>query len=277
MLPNFLVIGGMKCGTTSLDHYLKAHPQISMPEKEVDFFSRNFDFGLDWYESLFEKKNDRIKVFGETSVSYTKYPLHKGVPERISSSFPNVKLIYVVRDPIQRIISHYMHNVYADAEDRSLENILKDEGHESLYVYFSLYYLQIEKYLEYFSENQFMIICSEDLRENNKRKTILKEIFRFLDVDATVQSTKFNEVKYETTKKGKKKGIAKWVSTLPFYETFVDISPTFLRAFYIRLFTEKLKPPILSDSLRDKLVNIIAPDTEKLRRFTGDDFASWSL
>ncbi len=277
MLPDFLVIGGMKCGTTSLDYYLKAHPEIAMPSKEVDFFSRNYHLGLGWYESLFKKKNEETKTYGEISVSYAKYPYHDGVPKRIYSVLPDVKLIYVVRDPIDRIISHYMHMVYADAEERALERVFEEEGIENLYVYYSLYYLQIEKYLEYFDEDQFLILCSDDLWELNERIITLNKIFKFLNVDVGIESSKFYEAKQQRTKKGKKNILARFMATMPFYKKIVDISPRSIRDFYIKVFTQKLDPPIVRDRLKNQLIDVLKPDTEKLREFSGYMFESWCL
>ena len=87
-LPNFLVIGAMKAGTTSLYHYLRDHPQVFMPDtKEVNFFNplRNWRHGVSWYEEQFRAAPAEALAVGEASTSYTKYPWVKDVPERITS------------------------------------------------------------------------------------------------------------------------------------------------------------------------------------------------
>src|SRR3954463_6324498 len=86
MLPNFLIIGAMKGGTTSLYHYLRPHPEVFMPvTKELHFFvaEKNLLLGPGWYERRFRGAGDAIAV-GEASTDYTKYPLYQGVPERIA-------------------------------------------------------------------------------------------------------------------------------------------------------------------------------------------------
>jgi len=108
-LPNLIIIGAMKCATTSLHYYLNLHPQISMSEeKELDFFihKNNWHKGIEWYKTNF---TGNASVYGESSPNYTKYPFFNGVPERMHAVVPDAKLIYVVRDPIERIISHYIH------------------------------------------------------------------------------------------------------------------------------------------------------------------------
>src|SRR5215211_9390855 len=107
-LPNFLVIGAMKAGTTSLYHYLRHHPQVFMPEiKELNFFNplRNWRRGVEWYEEQFEGIPDSVVAIGEASTSYTKFPWIREVPARITSVLGEIRLIYVVRDPIERMQS----------------------------------------------------------------------------------------------------------------------------------------------------------------------------
>ncbi len=109
-LPNLIVIGSQKCGTSGLHYYLGLHPEISMSTpKELDFFiaERNYPLGLDWYRSQFDPQ---AKVRGESSPNYTAYPQHVGVPERMHSIVPEARLLYMVRDPIDRIAAHWVHN-----------------------------------------------------------------------------------------------------------------------------------------------------------------------
>jgi len=106
VLPNLLVIGAAKCGTTALHRYLGLHPDIFMSKsKELGFFcsSENWDERLRWYESQF----GAARVRGESSPSYTNCPRNKGVPERMASLVPDARLIYLVRDPVDRVISQY--------------------------------------------------------------------------------------------------------------------------------------------------------------------------
>lgn len=278
MFPDFLVIGGMKCGSTSLDHYLKAHPQLFLPAKEIDFFSRHFDRGLSWYESLFSECASTGKVLGETSVSYTKYPLLKGVPERINATLAReTKFIYVVRDPIDRILSHYMHSIYSDGENRPLERVFNEDGFDNLYVQFSLYYKQLELYLRFFNIEQFLIISSDDLRDTKCRLATLKSIFRFLGVDEEVDSSQFFEVKYQTSKKGKKTSLARLISLMPFYDFCKNNSPRVIRDLYIKLLTKTLPPPSISKKFQDRLIERIQPDTDALRKITQMTFPSWKV
>src|SRR3954447_530769 len=102
MLPNFVIIGTMKGGTTSLYHYLRHHPQVFMTEtKELHYFvaDKNLSRGLDWYERNFAGAGDAVAV-GEASPDYTKYPIHADVPKRMADVMPWARLVYVIRNPV---------------------------------------------------------------------------------------------------------------------------------------------------------------------------------
>ncbi|MBW1859762.1 MAG: sulfotransferase domain-containing protein, partial [Deltaproteobacteria bacterium] len=117
-------IGALKCGTTSLHYYLGLHPEISMSrEKELYFFVKecNWNKGIDWYRSNFSGES---KIHGESTPIYTAYPVYVGVAERMHGVVPGTKLIYVVRDPIDRLVSHYVHACEMGREDRGIEGAL---------------------------------------------------------------------------------------------------------------------------------------------------------
>jgi hypothetical protein len=106
-LPEFMIIGAAKAGTTALNEYLSQHPQIFMcPLKEPQFFSTDviYERGLAWYEGLFADAKSG-QICGEASTSYTFFPSTPLTPQRIHQAIPNVKLIYLIREPVSRIQS----------------------------------------------------------------------------------------------------------------------------------------------------------------------------
>jgi hypothetical protein len=179
MLPNFIVIGAAKAGSTSLWQYLRGHPQIYMAEeKEPEFFleSGNWARGRHWYESRFEHAGDAIAV-GEASVRYTTHPFRPGAAERIAAVLPDVKLIYLVRDPVARMVSQWLHNVRRYAERDPLFAALRAPR----YLLTSSYAYQAERFLRHFPQDRLLIVQTERLRA--EQAATLDRIFEFLGVE----------------------------------------------------------------------------------------------
>ena len=173
-LPNLIIIGAMKCGTSSMHNYLDAHPEISMSrQKELNFFSfdRHWERGEDWYGRLF---SSTAAIRGESSPSYSKFPKVPHVPGRIKTLIPSARLIYLVRDPVARIVSHYMHLRDDGKEKRSLNEMLTEfEGNH--YVECSRYHMQLQQYLDHFSQSQILVVSAEEMKEN--RQETLRRYF----------------------------------------------------------------------------------------------------
>ncbi len=164
-LPDFLLIGAMKCGTTSLYHYLRDHPQIFMPSiKAPEFFAEegNWGRGIGWYRRQFEGAAPGVVAIGEASNVYTKYPRYRGVPARIADHIPYARLVYVVRDPIDRIRSHYQTRLTEGTERAPIGRAVRENP---IYLDYSRYAMQLDRYLDHFPREQLLVITAEDLRE----------------------------------------------------------------------------------------------------------------
>jgi len=166
--PNLFIIGAMKSGTTSLHNYLNAHPDIAMSEeKEPGYFVDELSLrrGEKWYCNLFENAQD-YRYRGESSTHYTKLPLYRGVPERIFRFNPDAKLIYIMRDPFERVVSHYWHalrDIHHGGETRSLLKAVKEQPD---YLAFSNYAAQLTPYLERFGQAAIYTLTFESLRQD---------------------------------------------------------------------------------------------------------------
>lgn len=196
-LPDFLVIGSMKSGTTTLYEYLTSHPRVFMcTPKEPRFFSldERFARGIQWYSSLFDDANSD-QLVGEASTCYSRWPFHPHVAERLHRHVPNAKFIYVMRDPVKRAYSHYRHRMeerVASGLDvlsfsRAIE--LDPEITET-----GLYARQIGKYLERFSTSQFHFVLFEEMTSDPRAS--LGALFQFLGLnytDSGRRAMQFNE------------------------------------------------------------------------------------
>lgn len=280
-LPNFLVIGAMKSGTTSLYHYLRHHPQVFMPDtKEVNFFNpmRNWRRGVEWYEQQFEGAEGDAVAVGEASTSYTKFPWVRGVPARIASTLDDVRLVYVVRDPIERMRSHYLHNLAIGQEWRSIEDAFHKEP---MYANISRYALQIDQYVPYVPRDKLLVVQSEDLQ--NERVATLGRVFRFLGVDEGWTPPAIDREFYRSSDRRMNPSLRRRIRRIPQVRRMAMYAPGAVKRLKHTL-TEGLPTAELdvdrasvSEDLRQALQDILREDVARLRQYLGDDFHGWGV
>lgn len=198
-LVDFIIIGAMKSGTTSLSYHLSQHPEIFFSrDKEPGYFNKNENWqkGIETYHKLFEGAKEG-QLMGEASTMYTMAPEYLDTHKRLHDYNPHLKLIYIMRDPIERIISNYAHNYVRKRVKTDLETeVLQNES----YVTRSLYYYQIKPYLETFDKDQIMLICFEEYTDNPK--SFLQDICNFLSIDSSFyEGYKNIEVKNSSSKR----------------------------------------------------------------------------
>jgi hypothetical protein len=276
-LPNLIVIGGLKCGTTSLHHYLSLHPEISMSRpKELNFFvaELNWDLGRDWYASHFDRA---APVRGESSPHYTNLPRFAGVAERMRALLEDARILYMVRDPIDRMLSQYVHNVGGGYESRALDEALGDP--ESSYVNRSRYAMQVEPYLREFGSDKVTIVSREELRDD--RATTMRRMFELLAVDPSFSSDEF-EREWETGSARAKPGGFRLMDRavrLPGLRAFdrnFDRLPESLRWRVERLVHDPdagaAPKPVLPDDLRERLIELLRADVERLESIAAREF-----
>jgi hypothetical protein len=178
--PNLFIIGAMKSGTTSLHEYLDTHPQIAMSEvKEPGYFVEELGLpkGEKWYLSQWEP-GARYRYRGESSTHYTKLPIFQGVPERLFRFNPEARLIYIMRNPFDRVVSHYWHAVRDLFHGGELRPLLKAVQEDPGYLAFSDYAMQLEPYFERFGRDAVLTLTFEALIEDPQRE--IDRIYRWL-------------------------------------------------------------------------------------------------
>ncbi|MDQ2943377.1 MAG: sulfotransferase domain-containing protein [Candidatus Dormibacteraeota bacterium] len=274
-LPNFLVIGAMKCGTTSLHYYLDQHPDITMSRvKEINFFLEgqgHWGKGVQWYESHFDGS---AKIRGESSTSYTKYPQRSGVPARMRSVLPEAKLIYILRDPIERTVSHYLHAYHRSREKRSLADALGSLS-DNPYVDPSRYDMQLERYLEHYPLSQILILTTEDLRQT-PQVTLGRAIeFLGLTPHRFEALTKANV----SERRGRNNPLSRLLETYRakrIARSFPQPAVELVKFVNARL-SQKIERPVLDADTRHELTEFLRDDVTRLRSLTGMAFEKWSL
>ena len=176
--PDFIIMGAMKSATSTLHTQLELQPGLFMSTpKEPNFFSDDEQYarGVDWYSSLFEKAGSNT-LCGESSTHYTKLPDYPLTVERMAKHLTRVKLIYVMRHPIDRLVSHYMH--------QWSQNIIKCDINEAIDRYeeltaYSNYAMQLKPYIEQFGGANILPLFNEAIRQDPQ--THLENIANFID------------------------------------------------------------------------------------------------
>ena len=271
MLPNLIIIGAMKCGTSSLHLYLGRVPGIFMAEqKELDFFKTKEDFrkGIDWYESKFP---DTYQIRGEASPNYTKRHIFPGVAERIASIISDVKLIYIVRNSIKRAVSHYRHNLAHGREKRPINDALSITDKNN-YLLSGLYYFQMCPFLDHFSQNQILILAAEDL--NYKRLETVNSVLEFLKVSKATSETMFSDRAHETKNKVQYTSVGRLIRDIIPNESLRKYVP-FRHTLKRLLLTRPLPEENLDQALEEKLFDFYQEDINKLEQLTGRSFSFW--
>lgn len=200
-IPNFIVIGVKRCGTTTLYEQLSEHPCIEKSAHDnLGFFNNNFELGMNWYKSHFvtnfrkkeiERKYGKFATYDVTS----SYIQKKKTAENIFKTLPNVKLILILRNPTDRAYSEYNQNIIDENESRDFRKLIKQEineieNMENENLEFSsnkinlvkkgIYEKQISPWLEIFPRKQILIISTEEFGE--KTTETYDKIFRFLEL-----------------------------------------------------------------------------------------------
>ena len=281
-LPNLFLVGAMKSATTSLHNYLDMHPEIFMakaPWKEPNYFIKemNYNKGLDWYLSLFESATTE-KYLGESSTGYTKAPSYKGIPERIHALCPNSKIIYIMRDPIERAISQYWWEVQYAAEGRKMPVAIKnstwilDTGN---------YAMQLRPYVELFGAENVYTLTTEALIASPEEA--LKKIFAWLNIslDHTfVKEFKIYNPSGEKVTRLIGSGLLSYLKETKFWLWFKHLLPVETRLAVLDFIRRNLSKPVeKNDEYREETIAFLRPimqqQVQELSELVGKDFPEW--
>jgi hypothetical protein len=273
--PTFLVIGAMKCGTTSLYDLLAEHPEIGMSAiKEPAFFCSE-DFyarGWPWYESLFAHADGR-KAIGEASTSYTKKYSYPGAAERIARRLPDVRLIYVVRHPLERIESQWMHGVHAGWHPASFSRALEDPA----LVDPSRYWSQIEAYRQFFPDERILVLFFDDFKVDPR--AFMARVYAFLGVDASFRPRGVAEPRNVSAAIESERPLLNVMRQAPLVRRLASVAPARWRdGIKRRIFTRRItQRPEWPAAQRRKVLWEIADDVRTFLKFYGRPTDFWDL
>ncbi len=273
-LPNLVVIGAQKCGTSGLHYQLGLHPEIWMSRpKELNFFieERSWSRGEGWYRAYFDA---RARVRGESSPNYTAYPQHLGVPERMHSVIPDAKLIYVVRDPLERIAAHWVHNYAKRREKGDLRATLTHAN--TSYVVRSQYHMQLQQFLGHYPLEQTLVIEQEELR--TAPEATLRRVFEFVGVDPGFSHPHVGKQRHQTSRKTRASRLAVRLERLAGTRGGRVLPKNVWLAIDERLARRRpIERPDVRLALGPDVLQVLREDGERLRELTGRSFESWSI
>jgi hypothetical protein len=277
-LPTFLVIGAMKAGTTSLWRDLRAHPQVFMPDvKEIHFFSNpdRYERGFDWYRAHFADAGDTVAV-GEASTNYTKHPRRPDAAARVAAAIPDVRLVYAVRDPIERIRSHYLHVAHGHGERRPLSVAVWEDPE---YLDVSRYRTQIDRYLEHFDRSQLLVITAEALARD--RRATLGRVLAFVGVDPSAAPRPRGDAQVNrSAEKRLDTAVSSTARRMPGYRLARHLVPRRIRRVVGRVTKRPVTTAVdvtVPDDLRRALERELHDEVAGLRPFLGPSFDGWGI
>lgn len=182
----------MKSGTSTLSYHLSQHPDIFMADHEIHFFNneKHYSKGLDWYANEFSGYQNQ-SIIGEKTPNYC---LKKEYAENIAKIIPSAKLIWILRNPIDRAYSDYWHAYKKGRENRAFKEVIEEEmkyielGKLEGYLYRSLYFMHVEYFLHFFPKKQmFFTTFEEYTKDFNSTQKILRDIFVFLGINPDIE------------------------------------------------------------------------------------------
>ena len=275
--PNLFIIGAMKAGTTSLHSYLDSHPQIFMCKpKEPKYFSResNLAKGDEWYQELFANNGGAL-IIGESSTDYSKAPDINGVPQRIAKFNPEARFIYIMRDPIERTISHYWLSVRSQGERRDMLTAIQQDPH---YMNVSHYVMQLALYFDIFGRDKVACLTLEKMRENTAE--ILRHLFVWLGVDSSFNPETTEKKKNVTPRyirKDKGFTLLHIISRSRYWKAIRSSIPQSLRLIGSRFMKEEFdRAAITTDSVVKFLRPIQLEQTQALSEMLDTQFPEWT-
>lgn len=288
--PNFFVIGAERCGTTSVYNYLKAHPDVFMPEvKEPRYFSEN-SFTHPYYESrrqsrvkdeqqylaLFESANGESAV-GEASPTYLYHP---ETPSRIQAVAPQARFVAMFRHPVDRAYSHYMLRVGMGTEPLTFEQAVEEErphldsvwDGERHYLRLGFYARGLERWLAVFDRDRFCTYLNEDL--NRDARAVVSDMYAFLGVDPAFEPPV--EARFQMTGVPRFPLLEPLRRSKPLRRALKAVLPArSAAAVKTKVNRQMLHKPEIAPALRADLVALFRDDVLRLQDLTGHDLSSW--
>lgn len=277
--PTFLLLGAARCATTSLHNYLQEHPDVQLSDiKEINYFSneRFFGKGWPWYTSHFARL--RGGAIGESSTSYTAAVADDDkVPRRIAEALPGLRFVYLVRDPVERLLSHYRHYQHRGERIAPMAGIASDPRFEDTR-WQGRYHHQLTLFRRHFPADAFLVTTVGEL--NADPAGVMRRVFRHIGADPQRWVADGAPKRIHNSGERSTRKTAFGHKVLSFYTRHLEQRrlPYKLKAS-VRLLSEIGARPLDQEPLpaedRARLLAFYAEDTQALARDYGTAVDSW--
>jgi hypothetical protein len=275
--PNFLYVGAPKCGSTWLFEALSGHPEVSLyPGKYIHFFKDFYDKGLDWYESQFDGINEDHMI-GDFETSYMFYD---NVVERIAKTYPSMKLVVSLRNPVERDWSAFK---FMKSTAQIGENVDLPAAMETAPDFLTLcssYGTAVERLYKNFDKDQVLILFYDELRSD---PTIyMDKVQSFLGISAEYVPENINKKSYKT-KSSRFRLLNKFLKVIGWRLRSMGLGILVMRlkrssiAKAIIFKDSKVKQAPISDSEREFLIQRNMPEIEKLEKVLDINLDKWKV
>tara|TARA_B100000902_G_C27241449_1_gene880191 strand:- start:415 stop:1233 length:819 start_codon:yes stop_codon:yes gene_type:complete len=246
VLPNFIIIGAAKSATTTLTTILPKHPDIFISKpKEPKFFGLNYNRGWEWYASLF-MPGKSLAARGEASTMYASRLIkYNNTAELMHLYLPKLKLIYIVRHPLDRIVSQWRHRKGRNPNTPDFNVAMKNPYYQRLIIGCSMYYKRLSEFRKFYPDEQIHCLTFEDLL--NRPRHTLKKILLFLEVDQRHENMLNQDKKVPLVNEAGEKG---------------------------REYVEK---PEWVEEIKEEVVKKIRPDARKMLAYMGKPRTYWKI
>nr|WP_319271812.1 sulfotransferase [uncultured Draconibacterium sp.] len=270
---DFILLGAAKAGTTTMADILSDHPDVNFcKEKEPNFFSTtdNWKANVGRYHSLYKEESG--KIYGEASHSYTALPIYNlNIWEDIYDYNPNMKFIYIVRNPIDRFISAYMQNYQRGRFDWTLDETI----HKSKNINRSRYYTQILPFIEQFGRDNVLIIDFDDFIKD--RKVVLEKLSDFLKL--SLDKFDLDENKHSNVSVNSIKLNAKYDWIVKHFSALINIIPNKITVIIKHMLVNKKRvfkeKPRLTRKQQETIIRLTKQDTIALSELIDKDLSGW--
>lgn len=270
MLPDYIIIGTARSGTSWLMKALHEHPEVNIPLQEIHYFTTHRERDLEWYESFFHGDGN---VTVEKSVSY----FRDECAEVIRDTLPDVELIVLLRDPIERVHSHYNRWLSSGEYDRSLDEALSPD---SPMVREGLYHRHLQHYLEHFPRESVHVLLYDDFVRDNER--FFRDVCGILGVDRDIKPSLLGST-YNPSRRPPaypwltriKNSIVNFLHRHRLGDRLVAAAKSSGLASLFYSVTAREDPPELTDKIRHRLAEFYRDDTRRLQEFLDRDLSSW--